>query len=142
VSRAGLLAARSLFRVDLSQVGSLQQSNELSLQAVKKAADALAASQSSYHAQQLRPRDCMAKVKLSGREFDVDSEDISASCCGVTDADCVALAARIKAGEMRRLKNLDLVRLFSVLLNFPHPHLSSALFHRPAITSATTARVP
>ena len=42
------LPARSLLRIDLSQVASLQQSNELSLQAVKKAADALAASQSSY----------------------------------------------------------------------------------------------
>ena len=81
----------------------------------------------------------MAKVKLGSKEFDVDSEKINAIDCGVTDADCVALAARMKSGAMRRLKILDLVRLFSVLLNFPHLHLSSALFHRAAITSATTA---
>ena len=72
------LPARSLLRIDLSQVASLQQSNELSLQAVKKAADALAASQSSYQAQQLHPRDSMAKVKLGIEEFNVDSEEINA----------------------------------------------------------------
>jgi hypothetical protein len=88
----------------------------------------------------------MAWVKFGGMEFDVDSEEIDASSCGVTDADCVALAARIKAGEMRRLKNLDLVRLFSVLfsvlLDIPHLHLSSALFHRAAMKSASSARAP
>ena len=46
----------------------------------------------------------MAKVKLGREEFDVDSEEINASNCRVTDADCVALAARMKSGEMRRLK--------------------------------------
>ena len=88
----------------------------------------------------------MAWVKLGGVGFDVDSQVINASCCGVTDADCVALAACIKAGEMRRLKNLDLVRLFSVLfsvlLDIPHLHLSSALFHRAAMTSAPSALAP
>ncbi len=58
----------------------------------------------------------MAKVKLGRKEFDVDSEEIDASCCGVTDVDCVALA--MKSGEMRRLKRLYLVRLFSVLFKF------------------------
>ena len=57
----------------------------------------------------------MAWVKLGWKEFDVDSEEINANCCGVTVADCVALAARMKSGEMRRLKRLHLVRLFSVL---------------------------
>ena len=60
----------------------------------------------------------MAKVKLGRREFDVDSEEIDAIGCGVTDADCVALAARMKSGEMRRLKKLELVRLFSALFQF------------------------
>ena len=49
-------------------------------------------------------------MKLGWKEFDVDSEEICADLCGVTDADCVALAARMKSGEMRRLKILDLVR--------------------------------
>ena len=52
----------------------------------------------------------MAKVKLGSKEFDVDSEEINARWCGVTDADCVALAARMKSGEMHRLKKLWLVR--------------------------------
>ena len=82
----------------------------------------------------------MAKVKLGRKEFDVDSEKIHACWCGVTAADCVALAARMKSGEMRRLKILYIVRLFSVSLNFSHLHLSSALFHSTTITSATTAR--
>ncbi len=56
----------------------------------------------------------MAKVKLGRNEFDVDSQEILASSCDVTYADCVALAARMKSGEMRRLKRLYLVRLFSV----------------------------
>jgi hypothetical protein len=86
-----------------------------------------------------------AKVKLSWQEFDVDSEEICACSCGVSAADCVALAARMKSGEMRRLKKLELVRLFSVfqvLLNFPHLHLSSALFHRAPTKSAPSARAP
>ena len=60
----------------------------------------------------------MAKVKLGRKEFDVDSEEVHAFDCGATDADCVALAARIKSGEMRRLKRLYLVRLFSVIFQF------------------------
>ena len=52
-------------------------------------------------------------------ELDVDFEVINAGCnVGVTAADCVALAARMKSGEMRRLKILNLVRLFSVLFQF------------------------
>ena len=60
----------------------------------------------------------MAKVKLGSRIFNVDSEEICANHCGVAAADCVALAARMKSGEMRRLKILDLVRLFSLLFQF------------------------
>ena len=60
----------------------------------------------------------MAKVKLGSKEFHVDSEEIYAIGCGVTDADCVALAALMKSGEMRRLKKLSLVRLFSVFFKF------------------------
>ena len=70
----------------------------------------------------------MAKVKLGSKEFDVDSETIHAAY--VTDADCVALAAHMKSGEMRRLKTLNLVRVYSVLYEFcgispistSHPH--------------------
>ena len=60
----------------------------------------------------------MAKVKLGSKEFDVDSEEINAVNCGVTAAECVALAARMKSGEMRRLKRLHLVRLLSVIFQF------------------------
>ena len=60
----------------------------------------------------------MAKVKLGRKEFDVDSEEINAVHWDVTDADCVALAARMKSGEMHRLKKLWIVRLFSVLFVF------------------------
>lgn len=60
----------------------------------------------------------MAKVKLGRKEFDVDSEEIHAYNCGVTDADCVALAAAMKSGKIRRLKKLFLVRLFPVLFVF------------------------
>jgi hypothetical protein len=60
----------------------------------------------------------MAKVKLGREEFDVDSEVINARGCGVTAADLVALAARMKSGKMRRLKRLWLVRLFSLLFQF------------------------
>ncbi len=85
----------------------------------------------------------MAKVKLDSQEFDVDSEEIVASYCGVTDADCAAFAALMKSGEIRRLKKLWLVRFVSVLFPF------SSIFristsdiessYRAAIASATTA---
>jgi hypothetical protein len=94
-----------------------------------------------------------AKVKLGRKEFDVDCEEFDARSCGVTDADCVALAASMKSGKMRRLKSLYLVRmccswivlhvffrLISVLVNFSHLDLSSAFFHSATITSALTAR--
>ncbi len=51
-----------------------------------------------------------AKVKLGSWEFDVDSEEINASRCGVSDADCVAFAARMTTGEIIRVKRLYLVR--------------------------------
>jgi hypothetical protein len=57
----------------------------------------------------------MAKVKLGRKEFDVDSEVIDARGCGVTDMDCVALAERMRSGEIRRVKILILVRLFSII---------------------------
>jgi hypothetical protein len=55
----------------------------------------------------------MAKVKLGNKEFDVDCEAMDASGCGVNAAGCVALAARMKTGEMSRLKRLCLVRFVS-----------------------------
>jgi hypothetical protein len=60
----------------------------------------------------------MAKVKLGRNEFDVDCEEINAIGCNVTAAEFVALAARMKSGEMRRLKKLILVRLSSLLFQF------------------------
>ena len=54
----------------------------------------------------------MAKVKLGSKEFDVDSEVIDASGCGVSDADCAAFAARMKTGEISRVKTLNLVSCF------------------------------
>jgi hypothetical protein len=65
--------------------------------------------------QQLHPRDSMAQVKLGIWKFDVDCECIDVRDDVVTDAECVALAARMKSGEMRRLKELILVSLFSVV---------------------------
>ncbi len=52
----------------------------------------------------------MPKVKLGCKEFDVDSEEIDARFCGVSDADCLAFAARMKTGELSRVKKLNLVR--------------------------------
>ncbi len=54
----------------------------------------------------------MAKVKLGSKEFDVDSEEIDASSRGVSDADCAAFAARMKTGEISRVKKLRLVSCF------------------------------
>ena len=58
----------------------------------------------------------MAKVKLGRYEFDVDSDEINASFCGVSDADCVAFAARMKTGEISRVKRLYLVRTEFIVL--------------------------
>ena len=52
----------------------------------------------------------MAKVKLGTEEFDVGSEEIDARNCGVSAADCAELAARLKTGEISRVKTLKLVR--------------------------------
>ena len=60
----------------------------------------------------------MSKVKLGSKEFDVDCEEINAYGCGVSVADCIALAARMKTGEISRVKKLNLVRFFSVLFLF------------------------
>ncbi len=60
----------------------------------------------------------MPKVKLGFKEFDVDCEEINALNCGVSVADCIALAARMKTGEISRVKKLWLVRFFSVLFLF------------------------
>ena len=60
----------------------------------------------------------MSKVKLGSKEFDVDCEVISASVCGVSDYDCIELSARMKTGEISRVKKLNLVRFFSVLFLF------------------------
>ena len=54
----------------------------------------------------------MAKVKLGRYEFDVDREEIGANGCGVSDANCAAFAARMKTGEISRVKALHLVSCF------------------------------
>ncbi len=54
----------------------------------------------------------MPKVKLGFKEFDVDCDVINADDCGVSAADCIALAARMKTGEISRVKILSLVRFF------------------------------
>ena len=57
----------------------------------------------------------MPKEWLGRRYFDVDCEEINASGCDVSAADCAALAARMKSGEISRVKTLDLVKFFPVL---------------------------
>ncbi len=61
----------------------------------------------------------MATVKLGSKKYRVDSEEIHARLCEVSAADCTAFAARMKTGEISRVKKLDLVRfiLFFLLLN-------------------------
>ena len=66
-------------------------------------------------AQHLHSRRSMASVKLGRKTFDVNSEVIDADFCSVTAADCAALAARMKTGEISRVKRLILVRFISVL---------------------------
>ncbi len=56
----------------------------------------------------------MAKVKLGRKEFDIDSEKIDASSCGVPAADLALFAARVKTGEISRVKTLSLVMFFPV----------------------------
>ena len=58
----------------------------------------------------------MPTVKLGRKEFDVDSEEINASGCGVSAADCVAFAARMRTGEISRVKKLDLVSFCFVVV--------------------------
>ena len=57
----------------------------------------------------------MAKVKLGSKEFDADCEAISATNCGVSDADCVVLGARMSGGDFKRLTTVELVRVFAVV---------------------------
>ena len=59
----------------------------------------------------------MAKVKLGSSEFAVDCEAIWAGLgCGVLDEECVALGARMKGGEFQRVKTVELVSFFVLLL--------------------------
>ena len=58
----------------------------------------------------------MAKVKLGSKEFDVDCDVIWASESGVSDEECVALGARMKGGEFQRVKTVELVSFFVLLL--------------------------
>ena len=59
----------------------------------------------------------MSKVKLGNKEFDVGAEKFSAGGLRVSDADCAALAALMRAGEVDNLKKLLLVRLFFVFIS-------------------------
>jgi hypothetical protein len=78
----------------------------------------------------------MLKVKLGSKEFDVDSEEINASDCGVSDADCAAFAARMKTGEISRLKILRLVSFIVLIAVREGQHE----FCRAATESATRER--
>ena len=73
----------------------------------------------------------MPKVNLGSEEFDVDSEEIDASCCRVSDADCVAFAARMRTGEISRVKKLELVS-FVLLCGWGLALNSRLLFRRRA----------
>jgi hypothetical protein len=64
----------------------------------------------------------MAKVKLGSEEFDVDREEIQAGRCGVSDAECVALGARMKGGEFQSVKTV-------VLVSFRVSSFSSSSWH-------------
>ena len=76
------------------------------------------------------------KVKLGKKELNVDSEEIAANSCQVTDADCVAFAARMKTGEISRLKRLYLVRF----IVFIAVHEGRHEFCSTATKSATKER--
>jgi hypothetical protein len=58
----------------------------------------------------------MAKVKLGSKEFDVNAEKIDANRCGVPAADLALFAARVKTGEISRVKTLSLVILLALFL--------------------------
>jgi hypothetical protein len=62
----------------------------------------------------------MSQIKLGSQSFSIDSEEIDASGCGVTDAECVALGARMASGEFKRLKILKLVTLFVLCICSVH----------------------
>ena len=62
----------------------------------------------------------MSLIKLGSIFFSIDSEQIDASGCGVTDAECVALGARRELGEFKRLKILKLVILFVLCICSVH----------------------
>ena len=74
----------------------------------------------------------MSKIKLGRREFDVDCEKINAGGFGVSAADCSALAARMRTGEISRVKELYLVRFFfsSVSVSFFAVFPASSLLNR------------
>jgi hypothetical protein len=65
----------------------------------------------------------MAKVKLGSRECDVDSEVVNANFCGASAADVALLAARMKTGEISRLKTLNLVIFFRFVVCCSAPGL-------------------
>jgi hypothetical protein len=51
----------------------------------------------------------MAVVKLTSKVFDLESEEIYAHSCDVSDADCDILSKRMIANDFKRLKKLKLV---------------------------------
>ena len=78
----------------------------------------------------------MPKVELGCREFDVDSEEIDARNCIVSEDDCVEFAERMTTGEIGRLKKLVLVRLIILIAVREGQHE----FCRPTTKSATRER--
>ncbi len=57
----------------------------------------------------------MAKVRLGSKEFDVNVEKIDANRCDVSAVDLALFAARLKMGEISRVKTLSLVIYFLAL---------------------------
>ncbi len=68
----------------------------------------------------------MAKVSLGSENFDVDSEEIVATSCGVSAADVAVFAARVKRGEISRVSKLLLVRFSPALILLHMLRLSRA----------------
>ncbi len=83
----------------------------------------------------------MANVKLGRKEFHVDSEIFDASRCDVPAVDLALFAARVKTGEISRVKTLSLVIFFPILVSavyFPLVVCCSA----PSLTCAVQGGNP
>ncbi len=57
----------------------------------------------------LASSDSPLDVLLGRKEFDADSEEIDAGCCGVSSADLDVFGSRIISGDFKNLKSLNFV---------------------------------